>query len=192
MGCPPATRKGGSPQVGRLDGWPPRSHGADRTPPTGRLTVNLGFCSAVHQVHGQVREEFGDLDDDGLNWVPIARANSIAIIMTHLVGSEAETLRCVAGISRERDRDAEFSHQAKDKADVLAVPDDADGLLTDVTPLIDQARLETMLSLPTRPADEEGSGLTWLVGSYGHAREHVGQIQMTKQLYLANTCGEES
>jgi hypothetical protein len=39
MGCPPALRS--SPQVGRLDGWPPIPRKrVDRTPPTGRLTVN--------------------------------------------------------------------------------------------------------------------------------------------------------
>jgi hypothetical protein len=82
------------------------------------------------QVHDQLREELDGLDDDTLNWILTQEANSIATIVTHLVGSEAETLRCVAGVDCERDR----------------------------------------------------AGLTWLIGKYGHAREHVGQVQLTKQL----------
>ena len=60
------------------------------------------------QVHQQLRDELDGLDDDALNWIPAPGANSIATIITHLVGSEAETLRCVAGMTCERDRDAEF------------------------------------------------------------------------------------
>ncbi len=47
------------------------------------------------------------------------------------------------------------------------------------------ARLQRLLSLPTLPAEERRSGLTWLAGNYGHAREHVGHIQLTAQLYRA-------
>ncbi len=37
--------RGRIPQVGRSDGWPPRlPREPDRIPPTGRLTVNQGFC----------------------------------------------------------------------------------------------------------------------------------------------------
>jgi len=43
------------------------------------------------------------------------------------------------------------------------------------------------LALPTLPVDERRSGLTWLVGNYGHGREHVGQIQLTRQLYRARS-----
>src|ERR1700728_3858520 len=35
-----------SPQVGRLDGWPPLPQGRHRTPPIGRLTVNQGKWQA--------------------------------------------------------------------------------------------------------------------------------------------------
>jgi hypothetical protein len=136
------------------------------------------------QVHDQIRAQVDGLDDGGLDWVPIVGTNSIAVIVTHLVGSEAETLRCVAGIASERDRKAEFSHPVEGMAAVLAILDEADRFLTQVQPLINEARLESAMSLPTLATDDRRLGLTWLVGNYGHACEHVGQIQMTKQLYL--------
>jgi hypothetical protein len=34
---------------------------------------------------------------------------------------------------------------------------------------------------PPRP------GLDWLVSNYGHAREHLAQIELTKQLYDSRT-----
>jgi hypothetical protein len=40
-----------------------------------------------------------------------------------------------------------------------------------------------VFALPTLPRQDLRSGLTWLVGNYGHVQQHVGHIQLTKQLY---------
>jgi DinB superfamily len=135
------------------------------------------------QVHRQLRDELRGLDRDALNWVPTLGANSIATIVTHVVGSESETLSCVAGLPCERDREAEFVGGDVAEADVLALLDTADDLVRLTKSHIDDARLGGMLALPTLPDDQVRSGLTWLVGNYGHAREHIGHIQLTKQLY---------
>ncbi len=135
------------------------------------------------QVHDQIREEIEGLDEAGLNWAPGPGTNSVATIVTHVIGSEAETIRSVVGIDEPRDRDAEFSHPWQTPADVTSALEQADLLIATLGPQIDSDRLRARVSLPTLPPEEERSGLTWLVGNYGHAREHVGQIQLTKQLY---------
>ncbi len=140
------------------------------------------YLALFHQVHAQLRDELSDLDDDALNWIPTPGANSIATIVIHLVGSEAETLRCVAGVTSERDRDAEFTAATLTKRDVLELLDGADELIAELEPCIDQTRLAAEFALPSLPADDVRPGLSWLVGNYGHAREHVGQIQLTRQL----------
>ena len=106
------------------------------------------------QLHAQVRVEVKGLDDDALNWSPGADANSIATIVIHLVGSEAETLRAVAGVPGARDREAELAPATRSPAEVLGA-------------------------------------LAWLVGNYGHAREHVGHIQLTKQLYVTPSAANQ-
>ena len=135
------------------------------------------------QVHEQLRRELVGLDDDALNWVPMPGANSIATIITHLVGSEAETLHCVAGVRCERDRDAEFLGSRLRRADVLRLLAQADELIEELRPSIDKSRLVAEFPLPTCPPEEVRSGLTWLIGTYGHSREHAGQIQITVQLH---------
>ena len=134
------------------------------------------------QVHDQIRDEIDDLDDEGLNWRPWDGANSVAVVITHLIGSEAETVLCVAGLPCERNRDGEFSHPRQTRADVLARLDRADLLLTDVATLITEERLRASVALPTLPPEERRPGITWLVGNYGHSREHVGHIQLTRDL----------
>jgi len=44
-------------------------------------------------------------------------------------------------------------------------------------------RLTARYALPTLPPDELRPGITWLLANYGHAREHVGEIQLTGQLF---------
>ena len=69
--------------------------------------------------------------------------------------------------------------------DVLGELQRADELLRALQPEIGPHRLRRILALPTLPDHERRSDLTWLVGNYGHAREHVGHIQLTRQLYGA-------
>ncbi len=84
-----------------------------------------------------------------------------------------------------RDRAAEFGRPWQTRAQVRGSLEDADLLLATMGPHIDGERRRARFALPTLPPEEERSGFTWLVGNYGHAREHVGQIQLTRQLYRA-------
>jgi Protein of unknown function (DUF1572) len=151
---------------------------APATDPSPAATVTALF----RQVHQELRSELAGLDDDALNWIPTEGANSIATIVTHLVGSEAETFRCVAGVECERDRDGEFVGHRLTMSEVLDQLNRADDLIGELEPHINTSRTEALIALPTLPVEEVRPGLTWLIGNYGHAREHVGQIQLTKQL----------
>jgi hypothetical protein len=145
--------------------------------------ISSTLIALFRHIHRQLRDELDDLDDDALNWVPVPGANSIATIITHLVGSEAETLRCIAGVACQRDRDTEFVALMRTRQDLLVLVDRADDLTVELAPRIGAGRLAAVFALPTMPADDLRSGLAWLIGNYGHAREHVGHIQLTKQLY---------
>jgi Protein of unknown function (DUF1572) len=188
----------GGPAGGAYDGSGanPRSRGAEGATaarhngtmpipaaPTGRTDVVSTVLRLFEQLHDEIRHEIGGLDDAGLNWSPGPGTNSIATIVTHVVGSEAETLRCVAGAACDRHRDEEFTRGRRRRAHILGELERADELMAELRPHIAVARLRTHLTLPTLPASERRSGLTWLLGNYGHAREHVGHIQLTRQLY---------
>ena len=135
-----------------------------------RSSVISTLTTLFRQVHDQLRDELDDLDDPAVNWVPASGTNSIATIVTHLVGSEAETFRCVAGMESARDREAEFGEKTLTKAQVLGLLEGADKLIAQIEERIDPSRLIAVFPLPTLPADELRPGLTWLIGNYGHAR----------------------
>lgn len=133
-------------------------------------------------VHGKLRERVRGLDAVALNWTPAAEANSIAALVVHTLGSEAEVLRVVAGVTGERDRDAEFRAEAATADELIGRLDAADGLLRELTAVLTAADLADRRPRGDLPAE---TGLHWLLSNYGHAREHLGHVELTRQLYEA-------
>jgi len=146
-------------------------------------TVAEAVVALFRQLHDQVRVEIHGLADDDLNWSPFTGANSIAVTITHLVGSEAESVRTAAGMECQRDRDAEFERGHATMADIEALLSGADALLAEALPNVERRLWETA-PLPTLPENELRPKITWLIGNYGHAREHLGHVQLTRDLRL--------
>ena len=144
-------------------------------------TVGETFGRLFHEVHQGIREQVEGVDRDALNWKPHPDANSVAVLVVHTLGSEREMIRAVRMISTERDRPAEFKAEA-DAADLLALVDRADRELDEHVGALTAADLTDMRPRGDRPPRP---GLEWLVSNYGHAREHLAQIQLTRQLYEA-------
>ncbi len=135
------------------------------------------------EVHERLRAEVEAAPAGLLGWVPGPAMNSITTIVVHLLGAEAETLQVVAGMECNRDRAAEFRVVAESRERLLSRLDEADALLQISASMITSDDLIAERSLPTLPAAGTRSGLEWLVGNYGHAREHLGHLTMTRQLW---------
>lgn len=141
-------------------------------------TVANTFGRLFHEVHHGIREQVEGVDRDALNWKPHPDANSVAVLVVHTLGSEREMIRAVRMISTERDRPAEFKAEA-DAADLLALVDRADRELDEHVGALTVADLTELRPRGDRPPKP---GLEWLLSNYGHTREHLAQIQLTKQL----------
>jgi hypothetical protein len=146
---------------------------------TGARTVAETIGRLFREVHQGIREQVGGADRESLNWKPHPDANSVAVLVVHTLGSEREMIRAVRSISTERDRPAEFKAEA-DAADLLALLERADRELDEHVGLLTAADLSQMRARGDRPPK---AGLEWLLSNYGHAREHLAQIQLTQQLY---------
>jgi DinB superfamily len=148
----------------------------------GARTIATTIGTLYRAVHDQMREHVRGMDHGTLNWKPLPLANSVAVLIIHTLGSEREVIHAVRSITAERDRDAEFKAEAE-AADLLALLDEADrGLeLLDSITAADLSAMRPRGDRPPRP------GLDWLLSNYGHAREHLAQIELTKQLYDSRT-----
>lgn len=143
--------------------------------PTIATIVDL-FRSVHQQFRGSVRE----MDSDQLNWSPAPDTNSPAILVMHTLASELDTLLLVRGLTGDRDRDSEFRVTATSAADLIAALDRADELLTEHGASITE---DDLMATRTRPNRDPQIALHWLINNYGHAREHLGHLQLTSQVY---------
>jgi hypothetical protein len=149
----------------------------------GAKTVATTVGALFHSVHEEMRKQVRGLDHGTINWKPLPLANSIAVLIVHTLGSEREMIRAVLKLTTERDRDAEFKAES-DAADLIALLDQADRELDEHLSALNAADLTEMRPRGDRPPK---LGLEWLVSNYGHAREHLAQIELTKQLYDSRT-----
>jgi hypothetical protein len=146
-------------------------------------TVAGGFAKAFHEMHDNFRDQVRGLDHGTLNWRPLPKANSIAVLVVHSIGSQREMLRAVRRLPTERDRDSEFKAEAE-AADLLALLDQAD---RDVDEHLGALTADDLSGMRPRGDNPPRPGIEWLLTNYGHAREHLAQIQLTKQLYDSRT-----
>ncbi|HSS93208.1 MAG TPA: DinB family protein, partial [Candidatus Dormibacteraeota bacterium] len=145
----------------------------------GAKAVAETMGSLFHAVHVDIRERVIGLDDEALNWQPLPAANSIAVLVVHTLGSEREMIRAVRRLPTDRDRPAEFKARSG-ASELLALLDLADGELDEHVGALTADDLIGMRPRGDRPPRP---GLEWLLTNYGHAREHLAQIDLTKQLY---------
>jgi hypothetical protein len=148
----------------------------------GARTFATTIGTLYRAVHDQMREHVRGMDHGTLNWKPLPLANSVAVLIVHTLGSEREVIHAVRSITAERDRDAEFKAEAE-AADLLALLDEADRGLE----LLDSLTAGDLTEMRPRGDRPPRQGLDWLMSNYGHAREHLAQVELTKQLYDSRT-----
>jgi hypothetical protein len=144
------------------------------------------FVEQYRAVHRVIRDELRGLDAATLSWQPAEGANSIAVLVTHLIGSEIEAVRTLAGVQSDRVRAQEFESHQVDAAQLLALVDRADANLDELSPRIGPAQLAADHVRPGALDKTPKPGVHVLMHSLAHAREHLGQLLLTRQLAAAS------
>lgn len=163
---------------------------------TVRTSIGLPTISAVDEfltafvdqyrtLHRVLREQVQNLDTETLAWTPCEGANSIAVLVTHMLGNEVESVRTVAGVASDRVRAREFEPRRVEAADIIALVDRAEGVLEELAPRIDENQLSADHVRPNALDQTPHSGTYILMHSLAHAREHTGQLLLTRQLASA-------
>src|SRR2546426_2855611 len=91
----------------------------------GAREIGEAFQKLFHELHEKFRAQVRGLDHGTLNWRPLPKANSIAVLVAHTLGSEREMIRALRLIESDRDRESEFKVELE-AADLLALLDRAD------------------------------------------------------------------
>ena len=146
------------------------------------MTEGAEIARMLEAVGRDVLSELRNLSEHDLNRsLPLPETNSLFALATHLVGSaEMWVLQMACGRPLARDRDAEFRVRDLTADELIGRLDAADAYLDEVTARITAEDLAAARPRGDRPAE---TGLHWLISNYGHAREHLAHVQLTKQLY---------
>ncbi len=140
------------------------------------------YLSNLEELHMDTLRTIGDLPQDALDWTPFSGANSFNVIVTHIAGAEKYWLGdIVAGVSSERDREAEFrvrdltigELEARLQKSLLYVGD-----------VLGNLSLEVLDSCRISPRNGIEVTVNWaLTHALKHTAVHLGHIQITRQLW---------
>jgi DinB superfamily len=133
----------------------------------------------LHDLHARLRRALADLDERSINWTPGPDTSSMAGLVTHLLSSERRNLLRATGEEPPR-TPGDISTRARDVQELLQAIDAADVLLAEV-PERFAAGVVDVVQHPVRGAQPTS---VLLLDTYGHLREHLAQLELTRQLAL--------
>jgi uncharacterized damage-inducible protein DinB len=132
-------------------------------------------------LHDRLRKTIDGLDADALDKVPTEGANSIAVLVTHAIGSEMGWLHLAAGRAHERDRASEFVVRGRAPAELRGALDRAEVAAKELIRTAFGAGLETLRERPNARPVTVSYCLTHAIA---HTAEHVGHAELTRQLLM--------
>ena len=133
----------------------------------------------LRATHDRFRAVVRDLDPETLSLAPGAETNSIAVCVRHTLRSEGSMLGRLADRRFDRTYAEDFLNQPTSEEELLAQLEQADQVLEEFGAAIPRAALERVWE---RPNGHVFTGVEWLTHHYGHANEHVGHAELTRQL----------
>ena len=140
------------------------------------------YLDLLQDCHNGILEALDGLPTAALDWVPGQEMNSISVLVFHLTGSERYWIGDIAAQEpSNRDRDAEFRVQGVEM-DVLKkrLADN----LEYAHNVLDKMSLQDLESARVSPNNEREYTVAWaLLHALEHASLHLGQIQITRQLW---------
>ena len=144
--------------------------------------------ATVRRTFADMRQNIAEFPSEALNWKPAgADTNSVAVLATHSLHSTRSWLCTALGEPLpDRDRDSEFRVAEDDRDALLAFFDD---MASQCNALFGPARQVDWAAIRrthTRPdaSDAIQVPAAWaLLHAIEHLREHLGQMQLTRQLW---------
>jgi uncharacterized damage-inducible protein DinB len=145
-------------------------------------TLFTDYLNLLQQCHTDILQALEGLPSTALDWAPGPDMNSINVLIYHLTGSERFWIGDVAAQeSSNRNRDAEFKVHGIEM-DVLKkrLADNVEYAQR----ILNTMSLSDLELVHTTPGNDRGHTVAWaLFHALEHSSVHLGQIQLTRQLW---------
>ena len=139
------------------------------------------YLGLLKKCHDDIFQAVDGLPAAAVDWIPGQEMNSIGVLLTHIIGSERYLIGdIVAQESSNRNRDTEF--EAHDVELNILKQRLADNLEYART-VVEKMTLQELESKRVSPTGREHTVAWGLLHGLEHATLHLGQIQLTRQLW---------
>jgi uncharacterized damage-inducible protein DinB len=135
-----------------------------------------------HELHADLARAINGLPAEALDWVPGPEMNSISILVVHLVGAESYWIGAVAlGEPTDRVREEEFAVKGLGTDELKRRLTAAELYARNALARFSLPDLE---AIRKSPRNEKTFSVGWcLAHALEHTALHLGQIQLTRQLW---------
>ena len=147
------------------------------------------YLTELDDLRTQIKGLLEGLPQEGLDWRPIEgegdlATNSLGVIATHLVGSETFwSSELIGGKKVDRDRDSEFKAKGISSSELKGKMDKSGQLTQEILSSLKKKQLEEKRNWRDRSIN-----VRWcIVHLITHFSQHLGHMQLTRQLWLAKT-----
>lgn len=146
------------------------------------------LAERFHDLHEEIRNDLNSLPPEALDWIPGHEMNSVSVIITHLTGAERFLIGdVILQESSNRNRDAEFLVNGLTAGDLNHRLDETEAY---VNKALEKLTMEDLSTERIHPRHGNQVKVAWaLLHALDHVASHVGQINITTQLWHQHTIG---
>jgi uncharacterized damage-inducible protein DinB len=140
------------------------------------------YVERLQNCHNDILRAVDGLTASALDWAPGPDMNSISVLVVHLTGAERFWIGDVAAQEpSDRVRDEEFKVKGLDSD---ALKKRLDDTLAYARTTLEKFTLQDLDTPRRSPQTDREFTMAWaLLHALEHATEHLGQIQLTRQLW---------
>jgi uncharacterized damage-inducible protein DinB len=142
----------------------------------------LAYREWLRALHAAMAKSLDGLPRDALDWSPGPEINSLAVLATHVAGAERYWIGAVAGgQATDRVREVEFEAMGKDAA---ALVGELEAALAESDAVLAQLAVADLGAARVAPLSGKRVTVAWaLVHALEHTAQHVGHMELTRQLW---------
>lgn len=140
------------------------------------------YSARLQALHDEMDKTLAGLPAEALAWSPGAEMNGMALLAVHVAGAERYMIGdLLGGDPSGRDRDQEFATQGGDAEELRG---QLAAVLAHSLPVLARLTPEDLTRVVySRIHQREFDGAYVLLRALDHIAEHVGHMQMTRQLW---------
>lgn len=148
-------------------------------------TFIAAYMERLENLHGDLRQQIDGLSVEAMDWVPGVEMNSIAVLLAHTLGSLRFWIGDIAlDEPSGRIRESEFETRGVSSPEMQQRLDASLAYARGAVTRLSVEDLEKVA--PVVPEAYEPVSVSWvLLHALEHAYLHLGQIQLTSQLWKA-------